>query len=337
MNNYSNTKSIYTFDDIVGKSNELRKVIEECKTIANTPSTILILGESGCGKELLAQAIHSASDRKNMPFVAVNCGAIPNNLIESELFGYESGSFTGANKLGSLGKFEIANGGTIFLDEIGEMPLEMQVTLLRVLQEGVVTRIGGKKQIPINVRVIAATNKDLKKEVKKNNFRSDLYYRLNVLPIKLPPLKDRIGDVPILLEYFLDKKSKKLNKPIPKISNALFKKMITYCWPGNIRELENFVENIVALNGLTTSEMDLEECHCLTHDNLGNPLVNKTFIESKPLNKNYADDIITPLIILEQLEIKKAIRICNGNMTKAANKLGISRNALYNKIKRYNI
>lgn len=326
----------YTFDNIIGESNELKKVIGECKSIANTPSTVLILGESGTGKELLAQSIHSASDRKLEPFIAVNCGAIPNNLIESELFGYEAGAFTGSNKNGSLGKFEMANGGTIFLDEIGEMPIEMQVVLLRVLQEGVINRIGGKNSIPINVRIIAATNKNLKEEIKKNKFRSDLYYRLSVLPIKLPPLKDRIGDIPLLLKYFLEQKSIKLNKAIPKISPALFKQIISYCWPGNIRELENFVENLVALDGCTTCEMDLEECHCLTHDNLGNP-IEKEISTTIDLEVENSDKTITPLIVLEQLEIKKAIRICNGNMTKAASKLGISRNALYCKVKRYNL
>lgn len=336
MSNYEINKKNYTFDDIIGKSEQIKKVIAECKSISNSPSTVLLLGESGCGKELLAQAIHSNSDRKDGPFIAVNCGAIPSNLIESELFGYEGGSFTGSNKKGSLGKFELANKGTIFLDEIGEMPIEMQVTLLRVLQEGVITKIGGKDIVPVDVRVIAATNKDLKQEIKNHRFRSDLYYRLNVLPIKVPPLKNRIGDVPILLDYFLEIKSKKLNKPIPKISKSLFKRMISYCWPGNIRELENFVENIVALNGSTTCEIDLDECHCLTHDNLGNPIKSSTSEDAFTLCEEN-DNTIIPLLILEQIEIKKAIRICNGNISQAANKLGISRNALYNKMKRYDI
>lgn len=326
----------YTFGNIIGESEQIKKVISECKSISNSPSTILLLGESGCGKELLAQAIHNNSDRKNQPFIAVNCGAIPASLIESELFGYEAGSFTGSNKNGSLGKFELANKGTIFLDEIGEMPCEMQVSLLRILQEGVVTRIGGKHPIPIDVRVIAATNKDLKQEIKNNKFRSDLYYRISVLPIKVPPLKERIGDVPVLLNHFLQTKSKKLNKPIPRISDKLFKKMISYCWPGNVRELENFIENIVALGGDATYEIDLEECHCLTHDNLGNPIEDNS--SNKVCTLCYtSDDIVTPLIILEQNEIKKALKVYDGNISKASSKLGISRNALYNKIKRYGI
>ena len=339
MGYYKNNKKCYTFEDIVGESDQIKKVISECKSISNSPSTVLLLGESGCGKELLAQAIHNNSDRSTNPFIAVNCGAIPESLIESELFGYEGGAFTGSSKKGSIGKFELANGGTIFLDEIGEMPIEMQVTLLRVLQEKVISKIGGKEPISIDVRVIAATNKDLKEEIKKHKFRSDLYYRLNVLPIKVPPLKDRIGDVPVLLNYFLKLKSKKLNKPIPNISKSLFNKMICYCWPGNVRELENFVENIVALNGSTTCEMDLEECHCLTHDNLGNPIKSLdlnnpfTLCEEDTLENN----TVIPLVILEQNEIKKALRVYNGNITHAAKKLGISRNALYNKMKRYNI
>ena len=204
-------------------------------------------------KEILAQSIHNASDRSSSQFIAVNCGSIPANLIESELFGYEEGSFTGAVKGGSIGKFESANGGTIFLDEIGEMPLTMQVNLLRVLQEGVITKIGSKQPIKIDVRVIAATNINLKDAMKKGTFRSDLYYRLNVLPIKVPPLKDRIGDTLVLLDYFLVEKSKKLLKPIPSVPQSLLKNLICYCWPGNIREFENFIENFVALNGLATA------------------------------------------------------------------------------------
>lgn len=215
------------------------------------------------------------------------------------------------------------------------MPLDMQVVLLRVLQENCITKVGGKKQIDIDVRVIAATNKNLKDEVKKGNFREDLYYRLNVLPLTLPPLKDRIGDIPLLLDYFLKTKSEKLNKPIPTISQMLFKKIISYCWPGNIRELENFIENLVALNGSSSYEIDFEECHCLKYDNLGNLL--DTFIPDNTVNANIDNDTITPLIVLEQKEIVKALQICKGNISQASSKLGISRNALYNKMKRYNI
>ena len=335
-NSYKNSATRYTFDSIIGKSPQIQSAIEQCKAISQNHSTVLIAGESGCGKELFAQSIHNASPRANDPFIAVNCGAIPKNLIESELFGYEGGAFTGSSKGGAAGKFELANGGTIFLDEIGEMPLDMQVHLLRVLQERKIPKIGSKAPIDVDIRVIAATNKDLKEEVNKGRFRSDLYYRLNVIPIKIPPLKDRIGDIPILLDYFLKEKSKKLSKEIPNISQDLFKKLITYCWPGNIREFENFVENLVALNGITSYQLELEDCHCLTYDNLGNRISEENnnevneHLESESVN-------VTPLILLEQQEIKKALQLYNGNMTKVSKALGISRNALYNKVNRYNI
>jgi transcriptional regulator with PAS, ATPase and Fis domain len=337
VNKYSLSEAIYTFDNIVYKSQQMKKVIQHSKEIANSPSTVLITGQSGSGKELLAQAIHNSSNRKKGPFIAVNCGAIPKNLIESELFGYEDGSFTGAKKGGRAGKFELADGGTIFLDEIGEMPLEMQVTLLRVLQENCITRIGGKKSIPINVRIIAATNKDLKKEIKKGTFREDLFYRLSVIPIKIPPLKDRIGDVPVLIDYFLNIKSNKLKKEIPNISDSLYKKMISYCWPGNVRELENCVENIVNLNGKTTFEIDFDECTCMTRDNLGNLIKPKTTTSSHSYNTFNENEEVIPLKELEKNAIIKSISLCKGNMSKAALKLGISRNTLYNKIKKYNI
>ena len=199
-------KEKYDFKNIIGKSPQILKVIDECQRISNNSSNILITGESGTGKEFFARAIHNNSFRKNAPFIPVNCGAIPKELIESELFGYEAGAFTGANKNGYIGKFELAEGGTIFLDEIGEMPLSMQVTLLRVLQDKCITKIGSKKCTKIDVRIIAATNKDLKKAISENLFRKDLYYRLNAFNIHIPPLKDRIGDIPLFLDYLLKEK-----------------------------------------------------------------------------------------------------------------------------------
>ncbi len=251
VNKYSGMRAVYNFEDIIGESKEIKKVISYAKSISSSPSTVLIEGESGTGKELLAQSIHNYGDRKENSFIAINCGAIPKSLIESELFGYEDGAFTGAKRGGGhAGKFELANGGTLFLDEIGEMPLDMQVNLLRVLQEGYVTRVGGDKVIPVNVRIIAATNKDLKKEVEMGTFRQDLYYRLSVIPIILPPpIRERRGDLPILIKYFLRSKSIKLNKPMPHIKEDIYSNMLQYGWPGNIRELENFIENIVNLRG----------------------------------------------------------------------------------------
>lgn len=328
-----NDKEKYDFKNIIGKSPQILKVIDECQKISNNNSNILITGESGTGKEFFARAIHNNSFRKNAPFIPVNCGAIPKELIESELFGYEAGAFTGANKNGYIGKFELAEGGTIFLDEIGEMPLSMQVTLLRVLQDKCITKIGSKKCTKIDVRIIAATNKDLKKAISENLFRKDLYYRLNAFNIHIPPLKDRIGDIPLFLDYLLKEKSIEFNKPIPIIPNTLFQKIISYCWPGNIRELENFVENFVALDGISTYDINLEECHCLTHDNLGNRIV----YNEKEIKK--MDDIeeVLSFTELEKREIRKAIRVYNRNMTKVAQALGISRNALYTKIKKYEI
>lgn len=342
---FSNYKSIqkeenYNFDNIVGKSKEIKEVIEECKKISDIGSNILITGESGTGKEFFARSIHNASLRRNYPFIAINCGAIPKDLIESELFGYECGAFTGANKGGNIGKFELANGGTIFLDEIGEMPLNMQVTLLRVLQDKEITKIGSKKSVKVNVRIIAATNKDLKKAIEDNLFRKDLYYRLNIFNIHIPPLKERIGDIPIFLDYLLKEKSKEFNKPIPKVSEKLFKKIISYCWPGNIRELENFVENFVVLDGISTYDINFDECSCMTHDNLGNKLDKKEISDISSceiISDNIIEDEIMTLKELEIREIKKSLRIFNGNMTKAAKSLGISRNTFYNKMKKYGL
>ena len=324
VNKFTGFRARYTFDDIIGESEELLKVMEHAKNIASSPSTVLIQGESGTGKEVLAQAIHNYSDRRGGSFVAINCGAIPKNLIESELFGYEEGAFTGAKRGGQVGKFELASGGTLFLDEIGEMPLDMQVNLLRVLQEGCVTRVGGNKYISVDVRIIAATNKDLKKEIEKGTFRQDLYYRLSVIPITLPPLRERNGDIELLIKHFLSLKADKLKKPIPNISNDIYKKMVTYNWKGNIRELENFIENIVNLNGSTTFHIEN----------------SKENVEYEIKEVAICSDEEQYLCSLEFLE-KKAIIAClnkfDKNMTKTAKTLGISRNTLYLKMKKYDI
>lgn len=321
-NKYTGKRSEYTFDEIIGCSDQIKKVIEFAKAIADSPSTVLIQGESGTGKEILAQSIHNYSSRHDYPFVAINCGAIPKNLIESELFGYEDGAFTGARKGGHPGKFEIANGGTIFLDEIGEMPLDMQVDLLRVLQEGCITRVGGTKNIQVNVRVIAATNKNLKEEIEKGNFRQDLYYRLSVIPIDIPPLRERKDDIPSLIYYFLNKKALKLSKNVPKISDELYRKLTDYNWPGNVRELENVIENIVNFNGKTTYSIDNYKT------------IQNSKAGTKAEFEKYSD------MTLEEIEKNAIILYLNkykSNITKAANALGISRNTLYCKMKKYNI
>ncbi len=277
--------------------------------------------------------MHNYSLRRNKKFVAINCGAIPNNIIESELFGYEDGTFTGAKKGGKPGKFEVANGGTIFLDEIGEMPLDMQVNLLRVLQESRVTRLGGSTEIPIDVRVIAATNKNLKEEVNKGNFREDLYYRLCVIPITLPPLRERKDDVQKLMEYFLTIKSFKLNKPIPKINDELYSNLLSYSWPGNIRQLENYIENIVNLEGnISFNLWDEEPKKDFNNENIYKCNVNEN---NNQLCENENNNL--NLNFLERKTIEKAILKFGNNMTKTAKELGISRNTLYLKIKKYGI
>ena len=306
-----------------------RKIIK----IANSTSSVLITGESGTGKEVIARAIHSQSNRRNKPFIAINCAAIPEALLESELFGYAKGAFSGASNSGRIGKFELANGGIIFLDEIGEMPLDMQVNLLRVLQESRVTRLGGSTEIPIDVRVIAATNKNLKEEVNKGNFREDLYYRLCVIPITLPPLRERKDDVQKLMEYFLTIKSFKLNKPIPKINDELYSNLLSYSWPGNIRQLENYIENIVNLEGnISFNLWDEEPKKDFNNENIYKCNVNEN---NNQLCENENNNL--NLNFLERKTIEKAILKFGNNMTKTAKELGISRNTLYLKIKKYGI
>lgn len=298
------------FEDIIGKDVSIRKTKNEAILYSKSDSTILIRGESGTGKELFAQSIHNESARAKRPFVAINCAALPPNLLESELFGYDEGAFTGAKKGGKQGVFELAHGGTIFLDEIGEIPLEIQARLLRVLEQREVLRVGGEKIIHVNIRVIAATNKDLWNMVKNGNFREDLYYRLNVLELHIPPLRMRKEDIPLLIVKFLKEYRKDIkDSMIQKIaSNILFKK---YDWPGNVRELKNIVERFSALY-----QGDQEV------DNLIKTLmINK--IESSYWN--------------EKEKILDTLNEAGGNKSKAAQKLGISRTTLWRKMKEYNI
>lgn len=314
----SEYQAYYTFDKIIGKDESFLKIVEYAKKIADSKSTILIMGESGTGKEVFAQAIHNYSKRMDGPFVALNCGAIPNQLIESELFGYEEGAYTGAKKGGNVGKFELAAGGTIMLDEIGEMSLDMQTKLLRVLQEGIITRIGSTKPIPVDVRVIAATNKDLKKEVQLGRFRKDLFYRLNVLPLFLPPLSQRKSDILRLTDYFMKSISERLGKKEIVIPEEYKKIMVEYNWPGNIRELENFVELIIYTESIPYGYFG-QERHTEEALNAG----------SQDSNLN--------LESMEKAHLKKVLKKYNGNITHSAEALGIRRNTLYSKIKKYNI
>ncbi|MCQ8104436.1 sigma 54-interacting transcriptional regulator [Methylomonas sp. SURF-2] len=239
-------KSAHNFDEIVGRSPALRSLLNQVQRVAQTDASVLIQGESGTGKELIARAIHSASKRKNQPLIKVNCAALPSNLIESELFGHEKGAFTGAvNK--RIGRFELAEGGTLFLDEIGEIPLDMQVKLLRVIQEREFERVGGQTSIKMNVRVITATNRNLLHEVEAKNFREDLFYRLNVFPLTTPPLRERLEDIPLLVDFLLGKFAPKIGKKITSVSLGSMRRLQQYRWPGNIRELENVIERAVIL------------------------------------------------------------------------------------------
>src|SRR5262249_735958 len=246
------------FEHVVGQSAALHRVLRQVETVATTDATVLVLGETGTGKELMARAIHDLSNRRDRPFVKVNCAAIPSGLLESELFGHERGAFTGA--IGQkIGRFETADGGTLFLDEVGEMPLELQAKLLRVLQEQEFERLGSSRTIKVDVRVVAATNRDLRRMVEEGRFRDDLYYRLNVFPIHLPPLGERSEDIPALVRYFVDRFARRMNRCIEVIPDEAFRAMQRCAWPGNVRELYNFIERAVILSPGPTLEIPVAE------------------------------------------------------------------------------
>ena len=311
----------YVFDDIFGESESVSKAVEWAKVASRSPSTVLLTGESGTGKELFAQAIHNASSRKDRPFIAINCAALPETLIESELFGYEEGSFTGSKKGGQIGKFELANCGTIFLDEVGDIPLFTQVKLLRVIQEKKISRIGSANEVMVDIRIIAATHKDLKEEVQKGNFRKDLYYRLNVIAINIPSLRERMEDLPLLARHFVSKLSAKLGRKNIAVADDFTDKIKSYNWPGNIRELENAIEraiNLVEDNGTITSDF-------LFFDSVSPSRIEEKITEVKSLKEIERDTIV------------HALNLYKGNILKVSAKLGIGRNTLYRKIKEFDI
>jgi transcriptional regulator of acetoin/glycerol metabolism len=321
INQMVGARALFTFQDIIGQSACLKDCVNIAMDIADSMSSVILQGESGTGKEMFAQAIHNASSFANGPFIAINCGAIPRDLIESELFGYEDGAFTGARRGGRAGKFELANEGTIFLDEIGDMPLDTQVSLLRVLQEKQVVRIGGYKPMPINVRVIAATNKNLKEEVRKGNFREDLYYRLSVININVPPLREREGDVLLLARYYLRKVSLMLGYQVSELDPQTVSCLENYRWPGNVRELANAMERAVNL----AKGKNIKVEHLPEHlQKLGN--------ESK--NKRVAKDRLDEL---EKEVILNTLESVNWNISKGSVILGIARNTLYRKMDKYGI
>ena len=309
----------------VTKSQNMKDVIITVNAVANTDVTVLISGKSGTGKEVVAESIYFNSKRQGQPYITLNCSAIPPSLLESELFGYEAGAFTGADPKGKPGYFELANNGTLFLDEIGELPIDLQPKLLRVLQSKEVNRVGGKKPIPFDVRIIAATNKDLIEEVEKGNFRSDLFYRLNVVPINLAPLKDRLEDIPELTTHFLERYNNKYNKKV-KIKPDIFDILYKYDWPGNIRELKNILERLVVINnnGDISSET-MANSLCLNvnnHEAISNININNNL---KQMVSEYEKRII-----LKQLEI-------SGTKRKAAKALGLNHSTLIKKCQKLGI
>jgi two-component system response regulator HydG len=314
----------YNFGEIVGSSEKMLKVFEKIQKVARSDSSVLIYGESGTGKELVARAIHFQSDRKERPFVKVNCGALAEGVLESELFGHERGAFTGAVKR-RRGRFELADKGTIFLDEIGDVPLSTQVRLLRVLQEKELERVGGEETMTVDVRVIAATNKNLMSMVESEEFREDLYYRLNIIPLELPPLRERPEDISLLVEHFLRKKSSQLNKKSPRVTASAMQELISYYWPGNVRELENIIERAVVL--CESEEIGLNDLPIL----LGDP--------SRTTLTLLRDDL--PLVAaLEDLErqlIARALEKSKGVKTEAARILGLKTSALYYKLEKYSM
>jgi len=312
----------YQFEKIVGKSPEIREVFKIIDDVAQSNATILITGESGTGKELVAHAIHNRSPRKEKLFVAVNCAAIPENLLESELFGHEKGSFTGASDR-QIGKFEIANGGTLFLDEVGSLPLTMQAKLLRAIQEKEIERIGSGKPLPVDVRLISATNSDLKTEIKNRRFREDLYYRLNVIPVHLPPLRERKEDIPLLASHFLNKYNHEFGKKIKGFKKEVLSLLTAYSWPGNVRELENLIERLVVLtkNGLIEVEKLPSE---IKGDKSCAPATAEAKL--KDAIKKFESDFI-----------RQALEKAGGKKGKAAELLGIHRNTLINLAKKLKI
>ena len=315
--------------NIVSSSPEMERLFKMLLNVARTDTTVTIYGESGTGKEVLANFVHQNSMRSNKPFIPINCAAIPAELMEAEFFGYEKGSFTGANREGKAGLFEMADHGTIFLDELGEMPLSLQSKLLRVLESGEVKRIGSSKTIKTDVRIIAATNRNLTKMVDEKTFREDLYYRLNVIPVNIPPLRERPEDIEALSEHFLNEFNRKHGRNV-EISEDVLNKFKKYSWPGNIRELKNEIERYVVTEGQVSSVLNDNIRHSMTD-------VNIKFTNSN-ISKNITVKNIPLKEVMDRYEIeyiRHVIDDCEGVMTEAAKRLGIHRSALYKKIDKF--
>lgn len=313
-----------SFENIIGSSSTLHAVLADLRLAADSDATVLILGESGTGKELAARALHLNSPRKENPFVIVNSGAIPENLIESNLFGHRKGAFTGAIE-DRKGKFELASGGTIFLDEVAELPLVLQPKLLRVLQEGEVDKVGASHPIQVDVRVVAATHQDLEARVREGTFREDLWYRLNVIPLRMPPLRERRDDIPLLVDHFICKLAERYHRPTPRLSPEVFEKFDRYDWPGNVRELENLLARLIVLaKSDTVNADDLPEA----------------FHKELPRYGGIRLDVPAGGIVLEEVEkglVEEALRRCRGNKSAAARFLGVSRQTLLYRMQKHGL
>lgn len=318
----------YNFNDILGNSPSLQNAVDLAKEYASVDSTILIYGQTGTGKEVFAHAIHNLSKRKNEPFVAINCAALPESLLESELFGYVEGAFTGARKGGKIGVFEMAHGGTLFLDEVGEMSPMLQARLLRVIEQGEVMRLGDSSIVPVNVRLIAATHRDLRQMIEKNEFRDDLYYRLNVLSLKIPPLKDRGRDIIVIARKFLDDFCHRRGKLTGKFSPDAENVLLLYNWPGNIRELRNSMERL-AMRPWKNNIDSIDVSNALL---LEEP-VSTDFVKYKKAESVYDQNMLDQKVSsLEKQVIKRILEECNGNRAEASKRLGISRTTLWRKL-----
>ena len=319
------------FENVIGKSSQLRKVLEQVAQVAQTDATVLVLGESGTGKELIAHAIHRQSRRRYMPLVTVNCGALTEGLLESELFGHEKGAFTGA-QYQKKGKVEVADGGTLFLDEVADVSPKTQADLLRVLETKEFTRVGGTKVIKSDFRVISATNRDLQELIRGGTFRMDLYYRLNAFTIRVPPLRDRQGDVPLLAEHFRERLSRELHKPIEGITDAAMRKLELYTWPGNVRELRHVLEHAIVMartRMITPEDIELSEGFVTTS-------LAKDSDSSVESNEK-DDDTPVSLDDVEREHIEEVLESTDWNVSKAAKMLNIDRGTLYNKMRRYEL
>jgi len=316
----------FGFEGVIGTSAQMHDVIDRLKRIAPTDATVLIQGATGTGKELVAQAIHQNSPRKNKPFVALNCAALSENILESELFGHVRGAFTDAST-DRVGKFEYANGGTLFLDEVGDMPLATQIKLLRVLESGEITRVGSNEATSVNVRIVSATNRNLEDQIAAGTFRSDLYHRLKVVTINLPRLSERSQDVPLLIEHFLKLFSKRHHKTIKGVSAMARRRLLAFDWPGNVRQLRNVIESMVVVDA--DGVLDL--------DDMPDELVGTTEVPAAATSGDLGGLVGNPLAELERLFIAKTLEKTGGNRECAAEMLGIGQRTLYRKIKEYNL